>query len=240
MSIDSERPQREAGLTQLWVALGAVFVMLGLLAAVGWGLSLATAPPARLIKATEQNEVVARFRDIGLEVGRNGDDQIQVVTTRYPLLLTDQELAIVDGLKYLEVLDLRGAAITDQALSHLENLPNLRELYLGGSVVTDVEQTLFRSTITDRALPHLTKLKTLRVLSLSRTGITNEALAPLKQLPQLERLYLVDVAVTDDAIDDLAQLTTLKSLYLHESSISADGVERLRLRLPNTDVQHAY
>ncbi|UUO06541.1 hypothetical protein M4951_24755 [Blastopirellula sp. J2-11] len=240
MPIEPQRPQRESLFSQLVIAASALLVMCCVLAAIGWGISLATAPPARPEDPTDENEVVAQFREIGLEAGRNGEDQIQVVATRYPLLLTDQELAIVDGLPHLEVLDLRGAPITDQALVHLENLPKLRELYLGGSVITDVEQTLFRTTITDAALPHITKLKTLHVLSLARTGITDNGIAPLAELPELEDLFLVDVQVTDAAIDDLAKLKSLKHLYLHETSITAAGVKRLQKMLPKTDVQHTH
>ncbi|MCC9607021.1 hypothetical protein LOC68_14935 [Blastopirellula sp. JC732] len=240
MSIEPTRPQRESLLSHFAVMICALVVMCGVLAAIGWGISLAMTPAPVEAERTDQNETVARFREIGLEIGRNGEDQIQVVATRYPLLLTDQELAIVDGLPHLEVLDLRGAPITDQALVHTENLPNLRELYLGGSIITDVEQTLFRTTITDAAIPHITKLKTLRVLSLARTGITDAGIAPLSELPNLESLYLVDVQVTDDAIEDLAKLKSLKHLYLHETPITAEGVKRLQELLPGTDVQHTH
>lgn len=240
MSNEPNRPQRESLFSQLAVSLCAVVLMCGVLAAIGWGISLATAPPPPADDPSDQNETVAKFREIGLEVGRNGEDQIQVVATRYPLLLTDQELKIVDGLPDLEVLDLRGAPITDEALVHLENLPKLRELYLGGSVITDVEQTLFRTTITDAAIPHLAKLKTLRVLSLARTGVTDAGIAPLAELPNLEDLFLVDVQVTDDAVDDLGKLKSLKHLYLHETPITAQGVKRLQTLLPNTDVQHTH
>ncbi|TWT32685.1 leucine-rich repeat domain-containing protein [Blastopirellula retiformator] len=240
MSTEPTRPQRESLLSHFAVTICAVVVMCGVLAIIGWGIALAFAPPPPDRDATDQNETVAKFREIGLEVGRNGEDQIQVVATRYPLLLTDQELAIVDGLPELEVLDLRGAPITNQALVHIENLPKLQELYLGGSVITDVEQTLFRTTITDDALPHITKLKTLRLLSLARTGVTDAAIPPLAELPNLETLFLVDVQVTDAAIDDLAKLKSLKHLYLHETPVTAEGVKQLQELLPETDVQHTH
>lgn len=240
MSNEPNRPQRESLFSHLAITACAIVLMCGMLAAIGWGISLATAPPPPAADPNDQNETVARFREIGLEVGRNGEDQIQVVATRYPLLLTDQELEIVDGLPHLEVLDLRGAPITDEALIHLENLPKLRELYLGGSVITDVEQTLFRTTITDAATPQIAKLKSLRVLSLARTGVTDAGIAPLAKLPNLEDLFLVDVHVTDDAVEDLGKLKSLKHLYLHETPITAAGVKRLQTLLPDTDVQHTH
>ncbi|RCS52909.1 hypothetical protein DTL42_08775 [Bremerella cremea] len=233
---EPKRPQRESWGMELAIALSAL-ATLGVLMVVGvWLLNWASKPVLPQLPEGDQDPIVSKFRHVGFEIGRNAENEIQVITTPNPLLVTDKDLALVTGLPNLTVLDLRGTQITDDALAHLTGLPKIEQLYVGGSVVTDTEPTLFHARFTDDAIKPLVELSTLKVLSLAKTDLGDKAIQQLPQLANLEVLFLLGTNVSDDSLDALAQMTSLKELYLQETKITPEGLKKLRTALPETKI----
>lgn len=233
---EPKRPQRESWGMELAIALSAL-ATLGVLMVVGmWLLNWASKPALPKLPDKDQDPIVSKFRHVGFEIGRNAENEIQVITTPNPLLVTDKDLALVTGLQDLLVLDLRGTQITDDALAHLTDLPKIEQLYVGGSVVTDTEPTLFHARFTDEAVKPLVALSTLKVLSLAKTDIGDKAVEQLPKLANLQVLYLLGTPITDDSLTALAQMKSLKELYLQETNITPKGLKKLREALPETEI----
>ena len=94
--------------------------------------------------------------------------------------IDDSQLAILERLAGLRVLDLGQTGITDAGLAHLRGLTDLEEL--------DVRNC----EITIDGLLKLRGLPRLRRLGLCMTGMTDEALVKLQELHHLESLDLYD------------------------------------------------
>ncbi|PHS05166.1 MAG: hypothetical protein COA78_15590 [Blastopirellula sp.] len=234
------RPKRGSMFSELAVVvLGILFFSIMLLV-IGSLISWWISPATQTDPATAEDGIATQYRKIGMEIGLNSEGKIQVITTPYPLLITDKDLAQVTGLAELVVLDLKGTQITDDALSHLHDLPKLTELYLGGSIITDIEPEFFGPRITNDGLEHLSHLTSLKVLSLARIGIDDQGLEHLTQLPNLEVLYLLGTDVTDAGIPTLSQLKSLKRLFLHETVITEAGLKNLQTLLPETKIEHHF
>jgi hypothetical protein len=54
-----------------------------------------------------------------------------------PWKLADEDFACLEGLEYLDALDLSDTHLTDAGLEHLKRLPKLRELIVRGTQLTD-------------------------------------------------------------------------------------------------------
>lgn len=135
---------------------------------------------------------------------------------------TDDALAHLRGLTWLEWLDLSSSNITGTGLVHLAGMRLLEQLDLWG---TD---------LTADGLAHLPELPHLRRLTLSinlelRTGGL-EHLAG--RLPALEDLDVHSNEIGDDAVPHLRRLTGLRALNVRYTRISRGGVEELRAALP--------
>jgi mono/diheme cytochrome c family protein len=123
--------------------------------------------------------------------------------------------------------DLRplGTNVTANDFALLSRVSTLRELNLSGVAVRDEDIAAIAS------LPHLA------VLHLANTGVTDAALAHLARAPKLASLNLFGTTVTDAGIGQLAALSGLKSLYVAGTHVTAAGVEKLRERLPKTEIE---
>ncbi|MBI1249642.1 hypothetical protein GC197_17595 [bacterium] len=231
-----KRPHRETWGVEIALGMMAVLVLMALLAVGLWLLFWAFRPASPKLPPNDQDPEVTEFRRVGFEIGRDSEDNIQVITTPNPLLVTDKDLAMVTGLQELLVLDLRGTQITDDALAHLTDLPKLQQLFVGGSVVTDTEPTLFHARFTDAAVDPVVKLSTLKILSLARTDIGDESVKKLPVLTNLEILFLLGTNITDASVEPLSQMKSLKELYVEETAITPEGVAKLRAALPDTKI----
>jgi serine/threonine protein kinase/Leucine-rich repeat (LRR) protein len=148
--------------------------------------------------------------------------------------IRDADLARLEGLKELKVLDLP-AAITDAGLKHFEGLPKLYALTLNGT------------RITDAAFDSLVKIKTLTHLNIGGTKISSAAWPRLKELPKLTSLAITVLPFTDTDVANLvADQAQLQSLYLAGTKVTDEGlayVPSLRmlrsLQLANLDVTDA-
>ena len=233
---EPKRPHRETWGVEIALGMMAVVVLVALLAVGLWLLFWAFRPAGPVLQPNDQDPEVTRFRRVGFEIGRDSENNIQVITTPNPLLVTDKDLALITGLPELLVLDLKGTQITDDALTHLTDLPKLQVLWLGGSVKTDTEPTLFHAHFTDAAVDPVAKLSTLKLLSLARTDIGDEGVKKLPALTNLEILFLLGTNVTDASVEPLSQMQSLQELYLEETAITPEGVSKLRAALPDTKI----
>jgi Leucine-rich repeat (LRR) protein len=114
---------------------------------------------------------------------------------------TDRGLAVLAGLKKLEVLGIGSIAVTDEGMSHIAGLTNLRDL------------NIFGCPITNAGCAKLLALKSLETLYLGHTEMTIAGLSQLSALPKLRELHAKDVKPGRAALD-LSGLTNLKKLTL--------------------------
>ena len=89
---------------------------------------------------------------------------------------------------------------------------------------------------TDEILVSIGELKNLTVLHLENTEITDKGLKHLKNLPYLEYLNLYGTNVSDTGIQLLAELRNLKKLYVWQTRVTAEGAAKLKVALPELEV----
>jgi hypothetical protein len=140
--------------------------------------------------------------------------------------ITDADLARLEGLKSLRVLNLYGTKITDAGVQSLSNLTSLQTLYLNGTGVTDA------------GLQYLQQLKSLNELGLNQTQVTDQGLAYLRGLTGLRSLSLGGTKVTDSGLEQLKGMRSLKRIYLVRTGVTAAGVQELKRSLPNAQISH--
>ncbi len=101
-------------------------------------------------------------------------------------------LSILEGMLFLQYLDVSYTDISDSALPALSVLPRLKELRLKGC-----------SKITDAGIAHLQAVKPLRRLELSETGITDRGINYLRRCGLNELRILHCWGVTPRAIETI-------------------------------------
>jgi hypothetical protein len=164
----------------------------------------------------------------------------------------DSDLAYLDPLPTLLMLDLRDTQVTDAGLVHLEPLANLEFLSLDRTRVTGAglahlkrlahlaALSLDGAPITDAGLVHLESLGSLEGLVLDRTRVLGPGLMHLRGLPRLDQVALSETQVNDTALVYLRTLTNLKELWLDDSQVSAAGVAELEKALPGCAVHGTH
>jgi hypothetical protein len=105
--------------------------------------------------------------------------------------VSDEDLALLEELRSVRLLDLEGAAITDEGLAHMSHLRELRQLMLN------------RTPVSDAGMEHLAGLSELRGLSLDHTRVGDAGLEHLAGLTKLRELYLRGTKVTDTGVQQL-------------------------------------
>ncbi len=162
--------------------------------------------------------------------------------------VTDERLRQLQGLTYLEELQLRGPQVTNAGLKHLGGLIRLQWLDLSKTRVTDAglehlkglyqlqSLDLSHTQITDAGLEHLKGLTQLQELELDSDEVTEAGLKHLRRLAQLTRLNLGGTQVTDAGLEHLKGLTQLESLDLGDTEVTDGGVKKLERALPNCNI----
>ncbi len=138
--------------------------------------------------------------------------------------LTDAGLMFLGKIQSLRNLNLSGTKITSAGLADLVNLPHLTSLQLLYPPISEQHATFLSQ------MAGLTKLELGEVQ-------TDKALASLSRLNQLEELHLAGGNLSEVGLLALTETKSLKTLVLKGSRLSPAAVERLRLALPQADIQ---
>lgn len=137
--------------------------------------------------------------------------------------LTDQGLKAVARIKSLRTLQLGGTAVSDAGLKELAALPKLQELYL------------FETAITGAGLSALNQVE---LLFLEHSKVSDKGLVEIGKLKQLTWLSVQHCPdVTDEGIKELGSLTKLKSLYLNGTKATKQGIAKLRMAIPDCEIE---
>ena len=128
----------------------------------------------------------------------------------------------------VELGDARMGFDTDQevnaAFALIGRLSKLKQLHLGDA------------NGNDDGVKHLRELRELEELTLNDFKLSDEGLACLQGMKQLRELTLIGTEITDRGLPYLEHLTNLTRLFLGSSYLTAEAVERLREKLPNTEI----
>ena len=161
---------------------------------------------------------------------------------------TDAGSAHLAELPNLQDLNLYQSNIGDEGLKHLTGLKNLRRIPMGETRVTDKGLKIISgmteleyigvrgNDVTDAGVAHLKDLTSLRGLYLGQTKITDDGLKHLASLTRLRDLYLHTTGITDAGLEHLTGLKDLRDLYLAKTKTTEDGHAKLKLALPDVDI----
>lgn len=136
----------------------------------------------------------------------------------------DQQLANLQGMRGLQVLDLSGTRVTDAGMVHIQGLESLESLYLWDTRVGDTGMAL------------VGRLSELRHLGLGNTRITDAGLASLSSLVEMRLLQLWGTDVRGPGLAHLHGLTNLERVTLPRR-IGTRYRRRLRRALPHVTVE---
>jgi hypothetical protein len=139
-------------------------------------------------------------------------------------LVTDGDLAALQGLAQLHHVVLRKTAITDAGLPLLFSAGKLRNL--------ELEHT----SISDAGLSQIERLTSLRDLRLAGTHISDAGLAHLRPLTKLWVLDLGGTKISDAGLTNLRGLTALRSLDLSNTRVTEAAIFQLRRDLPRAQI----
>ena len=183
--------------------------------------------------------VLASFQWFGGHEDRDVARQIALVQDHESHLIefynsthVDRALQRLKPLPGLEVMIFNLSDVSDAGLANLARQPNLKRLVFHGG----------RPGVGDEGLAHLTKLRQLEALELTNQRVTDDGLTRLSGSPRLQSLELYydwenhDSPLGDAALDNLATFTQLRRLTLGGTWFSDSAVDRLRLRLPQCEV----
>lgn len=136
----------------------------------------------------------------------------------------DAQLANLQGMRGLRLLDLSGTRVTDAGMVHLQDLQRLETL------------AVWDTAITDAGMPLIGRLQNLRHIGLGRTAITDAGLAALSPLVEMRLLQLWGTDVRGSGLAHLHGLTQLEIVTLPRR-VSARHRRRLRRALPDTLIE---
>jgi uncharacterized coiled-coil DUF342 family protein len=213
--------------------------------------------PRRLpvIEKTPGRSAVVALEKLGGKVGLDAQKAHEDVVLEADLSgtkVTNDDLALLDGLSSLRVLSLASTRVADAGLTHLEGLAELRKLNLYDTQTTDAGlaslrgltrlQTLCLATtkVSDKGLAHLKGLVNLQALSLTNTQTTNDGLVHLQGLVNLQTLHLSTTKVTDEGLAHLKGLSQLRTLHLNNTAVSGACLAHLKGMPSLQELQLSY
>lgn len=124
--------------------------------------------------------------------------------------VTDETLAPLAEMTWLEAFAVSEAEVSDAGLKHLSKLVKLNALHLTSTKITDA------------GLIHLKQMTKLKTLDLKHNKITNEGLKHLAGLTELEHFHFSSIKITGSGLIHLKKMTKLKSLDLMSIDTGAD------------------
>lgn len=136
----------------------------------------------------------------------------------------DRQLANLQGMRGMQLLDLTGTAVTDAGMVHLQGLERLESL------------SLWYTSVGDAGMALVGRLTELRILGLGKTRVTDAGLAPLSSLVQMKLLQLWGSEVTGPGLAHLHGLTNLEAVSLPRG-VSGRYRRRLRRALPHAVIE---
>jgi hypothetical protein len=152
--------------------------------------------------------------------------------------VTDDSLAPLTEMTWLESLRLPEADVSDAGLPHLGKLTKLKVLSLQSTEITDdglihlkplTQMQLLElgdTRITDEGLKHLAGMKKLEYLELGR-HVEGPGLVHLKEMSKLKTLRLAGTRIRNEDLVRLKSLTNLEELDLRGTKIDDAGLVHL-------------
>ena len=138
-----------------------------------------------------------------------------LVVNLFDIDVTDNELAILDGIGEIDTLSLNAeqteSRITDEGLRHLAGISITGVLHLN------------RTGISGEGLQYLAGQHRLRILKLGGTHLTDEGLRHLAGLAELTQLDLNDAPITGAGLAHLDSCTKMRNLGLQRAAVTDDG-----------------
>jgi hypothetical protein len=164
--------------------------------------------------------------------------------------LSDEALALMPRLPYLEWLEIGGGKVTQSGVKHLKDCPSLRRLFvrdinLGGDDLTWLSSlshlealSLARTHIDGKPLKNISAVETLTVLNLSGNKITNDDMDQVARLKYLEVLALADTDISGAGVAKLEGMVRLNELNLMNCQVLDDDIPSF-LSMPNLRIVYA-
>lgn len=135
---------------------------------------------------------VAALKKLGAKISLRPTGEVQSMGLQYTKF-TDKELALLDGVPNLEILDLTFTQIGEPTFKKLGTMKPLKLIVL--------DQT----KISDELLANLADLPNLEVLSVKATTISGKGLQHLQKLPKLSMILINGTRVTSSELKQLEQ-----------------------------------
>jgi hypothetical protein len=156
-----------------------------------------------------------------------------------PYSITDNDLACLADLPWLEQFFVVDAPISDAGVAHLANPDRLLRFVAVSTHIGDA--TLKRlalatrldriqvddTRITDEGLLALGGLENLKILGLGDTRISDEGLEVIREMTALEYLVLARTDITNTGLAHLRESNKLMILYLHGTRVTDEGLVHL-------------
>ncbi len=143
---------------------------------------------------------------------------------------TDDDLAVIGGLKELEILMVDGRNVTDAGLARLAGLTRLRILHMAGCTISTLAPLSRMSNLED------VNFRGPIGRTPDDTGRSRVAtLAPLRDLKKLRRIELGPNSVDDSGLSGIETLASLATLDAHDR-VSDTGLERISALPKLTDL----
>lgn len=135
---------------------------------------------------------VAALKKLGARISVKPTGEVQSMGLQYTKF-TDREVALLDGVPSLEIIDLTFTQIGEPVLKKLGTMKSLKLIVL--------DQT----KVTDDLLANVADLPDLEVISVKATTVSGKGLDHLKKLPKLSMVLINGTRVTSSEIKQLEQ-----------------------------------
>ena len=168
---------------------------------------------------------------------KNEEISVHTISLSDNLVVSDANLANLDGLSELRVIDLTNCKISPIGLAMLKGLVGLHTMYLSGIDLTGFDfeqladssriQTLMLNgcSISDEQLISIIRLfPMLRELGLSHARVTSASASKLDALNLLTTLILDSTNIDDESLTVIGNLTRLEVLDLSGTKLSGSNL----------------